>query len=289
MDAEPRDEPGLSHGGRGIVAAFTGALLALGLAASFPAGADSSHAAPVNPIGLDRPEASPARANVAAIERDLERDLARPNDEPRVISAPDDVLAEAQAFYQRLMREPVVSGDADGARSTPINTSHPPDMAPRDQVPTPSLLETAERYQGTPYRWGGASGDGVDCSGLVVRAALDLGRRLPHSAAELFQLGDPVADDDLRPGDLVFFANTYKPGISHVGIYKEGSRFVQASSAAGKVTVGDLSQPYYHARYAGARRLSLGGKILATARRWAGSAGRMLVAPWRLGTPPATS
>lgn len=271
-----------------MVAALTYALLALALAVSSAAGAGSSGAAPVNPVGSQRAEANVARATVAAVERDLDYQFAAHSNGTAAVSAPDDVLAEAKVFYQRLMREPVVSREAARARGIPAKTSRPPVMPPRAPAPTDSLLGTAEHYQGVPYRWGGASGDGVDCSGLVVRAALDLGRRLPHSAAELFQLGDPVAENDLQPGDLVFFANTYKPGISHVGIYKDGSRFVQASSAAGRVTVGDLKRPYYRSRYAGARRLSLGRTILATARRWAGSAGRMLAAPWRLGDP-ATS
>jgi len=271
-----------------VVAALTYALLALALAVSSAAGAGSSGAAPANPVGSQRAEANVARATVAAVERDLDYQFAAHSNGTAAVSAPDDVLAEAKMFYQRLMREPVVSREAARARGIPAKTSRPPVMPPRAPAPTDSLLGTAEHYQGVPYRWGGASGDGVDCSGLVVRAALDLGRRLPHSAAELFQLGDPVAENDLQPGDLVFFANTYKPGISHVGIYKDGSRFVQASSAAGRVTVGDLKRPYYRSRYAGARRLSLGRTILATARRWAGSAGRMLAAPWRLGDP-ATS
>jgi len=284
MNAEARHEPGLSHRGRGIVAAFTCALLALALAVSCAAGAGSGGAAPGSPIASPR-QVDAALADVAAVERDLDLQFARRSDGTATVSAPDDVLVEAKMFYQRLMRERVVSGEAAGARGIPAKPSRPPVVPPREPAPTNSLLGTAEHYRGVPYRWGGASGDGVDCSGLVVRAALDLGRRLPHSAAELFELGDPVAEDDLQPGDLVFFANTYKPGISHVGIYKDGSRFVQASSAAGRVTVGDLKRPYYRSRYAGARRLSLGGTILATARRWAGSAGRMLAAPWRLGDP----
>jgi cell wall-associated NlpC family hydrolase len=290
MNAAARNEPGLSRRRRGIAATFVCALLALALAVSSAAGAGFSGVAPANLAGSLSADASVARANVAAIEGDLDRQFARPSDRAPAAFAPDgDVLAEAQAFYQRLMREPVVAAEADAPQERPVKAFRPPAVASTEPAPAAPLLATAERYEGAPYRWGGATSDGLDCSGLVVRAALDLGWRLPHSAAELFQLGIPVSDADLQPGDLVFFANTYKPGISHVGIYKEESQFVQASSAAGRVTVGDLRRPYYRAKYAGARRLSFGGRILATARRWAQSAGRMLVAPWRLGNPSASS
>lgn len=147
------------------------------------------------------------------------------------------------------------------------------------------LLARAESYRGVPYVWGGASGDGLDCSGLVARTALDLGRRVPHSAADLYRLGEPVPEDDLRPGDLVFFKDTYKPGISHVGIFEGGTSFLAASSRVGKVTSGDLARPYYRQKYAGARRLSLGDRMVAGARRWLGSAARALTAPFRLGGP----
>jgi cell wall-associated NlpC family hydrolase len=78
----------------------------------------------------------------------------------------------------------------------------------------------------------------------------------PRTAAGLFRAGQPVRRDRLRPGDLVFFRNTYKPGISHVGIYLGDGDFIHASGAKGKVTVTSLAEPFYDSRYAGARRLA---------------------------------
>ena len=210
----------------------------------------------------------------------------------------DDVLAKAKGFYERLARDaPPVWGPRLAARNVgarhalPLLTAAGPLTAPRIDGRAPLslassvLLARAESYRGVPYVWGGASGDGLDCSGLVARTALDLGRRLPHSAADLYRLGEPVPEDDLRPGDLVFFKDTYKPGISHVGIFEGGTSFLAASSRAGKVTSGDLARPYYRQKYAGARRLSLGDRMVAGARRWLGSAARALTAPLRLGGP----
>ena len=121
-----------------------------------------------------------------------------------------------------------------------------------------SLLQAALAQTGVPYLWGGATPKGFDCSGLILNIARRFGLRLPHSAADQASYGRAVVRDSLRPGDLVFFADTYKPGVSHVGVYKGNDKFVHASSGRGKVTVSSLKQPYFASRYAGARRLNLG-------------------------------
>ncbi len=124
-----------------------------------------------------------------------------------------------------------------------------------DAANTSVILALAMRYQGVPYAWGGANRGGLDCSGLIIRAAADAGKPgLPHSAAELWKIGTRIPKAELRPGDLVFFKNTYKPGISHVGVFSGGTKFLHASSGKGKVTVGDLEDPYFVKKWAGARR-----------------------------------
>ena len=119
------------------------------------------------------------------------------------------------------------------------------------------FLETAREFLGVPYLWGGASFSGMDCSGLILATLRRHGIVAPHSAAELFKLGQQV-DGALQPGDLVFFTNTYKPGISHVGLYVGGNEFLHASSGRGRVTIGNLDDPYYVQKYAGARRIATG-------------------------------
>jgi len=118
------------------------------------------------------------------------------------------------------------------------------------------FVRVAERYAGTPYVWGGESARGFDCSGFIIRVMRDLGyKALPHSAAEQFRYGIPVAKANLQPGDLVFFANTYKPGISHVGIYLGRGRFIHAAGTGLGTIVSSLNSGTYRAKYAGARRL----------------------------------
>jgi cell wall-associated NlpC family hydrolase len=116
------------------------------------------------------------------------------------------------------------------------------------------LVGQAMTYLGTPYRMGGTSRRGLDCSGLVGAIYGEQGMDLPRTAAEQFHEGVAVAESDLRPGDLVFFRDTYKRGISHVGIYIGDGRFLHAAGRRHGVIVSELSRPYYHLRFAGARR-----------------------------------
>jgi cell wall-associated NlpC family hydrolase len=116
------------------------------------------------------------------------------------------------------------------------------------------LVEQAMTYLGTPYRRGGTTRRGLDCSGLTGAVYGEQGLDLPRTAAQQFAEGVAVASSDLRPGDLVFFRDTYKRGISHVGIYIGDGRFLHAAGRRHGVIVSELSRPYYRSRYAGARR-----------------------------------
>jgi cell wall-associated NlpC family hydrolase len=119
------------------------------------------------------------------------------------------------------------------------------------------IVKQAIRYEGTRYKFGGDSkSKGFDCSGLVRRIYNDLNiDKLPHSAAGLYKMGNPVHMNDLRAGDLVFFKNTYRKGISHVGVYAGSNRFIHAQNRRNGVTMTSLADPYFQLHYAGARRL----------------------------------
>ncbi len=113
-----------------------------------------------------------------------------------------------------------------------------------------ALVRTAMSLVGTPYRWGGASPLGFDCSGFTWYAFARIGISIPRTADVQFAAGRPVAGDPL-PGDLVFF-QTYDYGASHVGIYLGGGQFVNAIGS--NVHVATFDSPYFRSRYIGARR-----------------------------------
>jgi len=118
-----------------------------------------------------------------------------------------------------------------------------------------AIVREAMQYVGTRYVWGGRSAGGLDCSGLIYIVlstfAPDLGR---GSSYDYFQMGVPVEQAELRPGDLVFFT-TYAPGASHVGIYAGERKFIHAASSTQQVTIANLDESYFVTRYIGARRI----------------------------------
>ena len=109
-------------------------------------------------------------------------------------------------------------------------------------------------YLRVPYRYGGTSRTGIDCSAFTSVILTDArGISLPRSASGQFAVGAKVAKQDLRFGDLVFF-RTLGRRVSHVGIFLENDVFVHASVSDG-VTFSSLESKYYKNRYAGARRV----------------------------------
>lgn len=117
------------------------------------------------------------------------------------------------------------------------------------------IERTAEQFLGTPYRFGGEGGDGIDCSSFVQQVFHEHGIELPRTAREQIKVGTEVADGDLKKGDLVFF-QTYASYPSHVGIYLGEGKMIHASSGRGEVTVSDMNSDYYRSRYLGAKRLA---------------------------------
>jgi cell wall-associated NlpC family hydrolase len=102
----------------------------------------------------------------------------------------------------------------------------------------------------TGYTFGGKNpAAGLDCSGMVsyvYQNSVDM--RLAGSAADLARLGKPVPQEQLRPGDLVFF-NTRNKAYSHVGIYIGDERFVHAPNSRGKVRTESLRSGWFAARF----------------------------------------
>jgi len=150
--------------------------------------------------------------------------------------------ARAAAKNHQPAPEPAPSSGSSGGSPTPSAPAPPPSSHS-------SVVSIALQYLGVPYVWGGASPSGFDCSGLTMYAYAKVGVYLPHNAAMQYGMGTPVSRSQLAPGDLVFFN-----GLSHVGMYIGGGRFVHAPHTGDVVKISSLSEYWYSATYVGARR-----------------------------------
>lgn len=109
------------------------------------------------------------------------------------------------------------------------------------------LYAEASLWLGVPYRYGGTTKSGTDCSGLTFRIYKKVYKKtLPRSTNDLEKKGvKKISKNELRPGDLVFFATSNnKNKITHVGIYLKDNKFIHASTSRG-VVVNDLDENYY--------------------------------------------
>ncbi len=108
-----------------------------------------------------------------------------------------------------------------------------------------SALSAAMGAMGTPYRWGGTSTSGFDCSGLMFWSFKKAGITLPRTSAAQSAVGTPVSRSELRPGDLVFF---YRP-VSHVGIYVGDGKVLHAPQSGDVVKISPIDRmPFASAR-----------------------------------------
>jgi cell wall-associated NlpC family hydrolase len=129
---------------------------------------------------------------------------------------------------------------------------------PADQAPATGqvIVNFAMQFVGYPYIWAGNTPAGFDCSGftqyvIANTVGIDIGHGVPGQTA----YGAWVDWGTWQPGDLVFFANTYDAGISHVGIYIGDGQFVHAENESTGVTISSLYSDYYSGHYYGAYRI----------------------------------
>lgn len=131
-------------------------------------------------------------------------------------------------------------------------SSQPPERAVNRTARIPVVHSTsigeraaavALQQVGVPYRYGGSTTSGFDCSGLVQYSYRRAGKTVPRTTGQLWSSTSTVNRNELQAGDLLFFSIDGK--MSHVGMYLGGQRFVHAPSTGRKVTVASLDSPFY--------------------------------------------
>jgi murein DD-endopeptidase / murein LD-carboxypeptidase len=123
-----------------------------------------------------------------------------------------------------------------------------------DKIENPKMYATIEDWLNTPYKYGGRSKQGIDCSDFAS-VLYDSTFRITFSggSADVYKKVNPISKSELKEGDLVFF-KIRNNRISHVGVYLTKNKFVHATVQAG-VIISDLDEPYYLKHYFGSGRL----------------------------------
>jgi cell wall-associated NlpC family hydrolase len=121
-------------------------------------------------------------------------------------------------------------------------------------TPGERLVQIAAGLIGTPYKFGGDTPRGFDCSGLVFYSFDRLGIEVPRTAADQRRAAQGVKREALSPGDLVFFRTSARK-VDHVGIYAGKGKFIHAPRSGQVVSYAYLDDPYYRAHFVSAGRL----------------------------------
>ncbi|MCH7548898.1 MAG: C40 family peptidase [Candidatus Krumholzibacteriota bacterium] len=117
------------------------------------------------------------------------------------------------------------------------------------------VVQRAEAFLGAPYRYGGTSVKGLDCSGLVYTVFRDFGIAVPRTSRDQSGFGTKIARGNLQAGDLVFFHTGRGSRVTHVGIYAGRGEFIHASTRSRRVKFDRLDNKYFRNRYVSARRV----------------------------------
>jgi cell wall-associated NlpC family hydrolase len=160
----------------------------------------------------------------------------------------DDVLRWAQ-LYAGLLGPTLGNATTGPAPDSSTNT------AVRAEI-----VSTARTWLGVPYHWGGSGRAGIDCSGLVMVVFAQFGVPLKHNAQLQYDAVAHIPTDQLQPGDLVFFAQTYADPtqwITHVGIYIGNGQQINAPTDGQVVSIQPVFSGFWGAHFAGAGRVPI--------------------------------
>lgn len=151
----------------------------------------------------------------------------------------------------KYFRRGVSTGVGPGTNLTASSASTVPTNVSGSQI-----LAEAQKYLGCPYRAGGASPSGFDCSGFVYYVLKQVGLSPYRTPASQFTQGIAVEKAKLSAGDIVFFSSNAGKSLTHVGIYAGNGKFIHAPNSRSTVSYSDLNSGYWANTYYGARRFS---------------------------------
>jgi len=154
-----------------------------------------------------------------------------------------------QAVVERARKKNAAKGGVKSGMGPAVHWTRPANLTKKQKA----LTDTAMKYVGVPYRFGGTTPKGFDCSGFMQFVFNKNGIILPRAADEQYGIGKKISVNSLQPGDLVFFT-TYTSGVSHSGMYLGDGYFISSTSSRG-VIVTTMKSGYWHDCYVGAKRV----------------------------------
>ena len=167
---------------------------------------------------------------------------------------PGGDFVELEQRRKNRNRDQGPGGGRDGAAAPAAEPAAAP-VAPSGSGVGNSVASFAQQYVGYPYVYAGEGPYAFDCSGFTKFVIQNtLGMDITHDMFQQYAMGQQVSRDALQPGDLVFFANTFRPGMSHNGIYIGNGQMVHAENESTGVKISDINSDYYSSRWFGAVR-----------------------------------
>lgn len=186
-----------------------------------------------------------AKPEIKFLDQDMRVEEAKTVQEPAAVVAPkpNEPVNNYNAY---LYKEQPAPSSLQVKYSILLNT-------PAEEVQNTKMFEFIDEWYGTPYRLGGTTKKGIDCSAFsqFLFAAV-YATAIPRTAREQYKLTNRISRTELREGDLIFF-NT-RGGVSHVGVYLQNNKFVHASTSGG-VMISDVFDQYWVRKFIGVGRL----------------------------------